>query len=260
MSVLHVRDSKVESVKEGKRMYPESMKPHGLALMDYFNGDHSAKITIRRDDGQTDDLSMSVFFRKASDFSLIEQTALNLCHGHILDVGAGAGPHSLVLQKMGFSVCAIDISSEACEIMQERGVKDIHCTDIYNFSGETFDTILMLCHGIGLLENISGLDRFLEYAHQLVKPDGQIIFDSLDVRYTDNPQHLAYQEANRKVNRYFGEFQLRIEYKGQKWPVWGWLHVDSETLTEHALKKGWSCEVILQEEDGNYLGRLSPLD
>ena len=241
-------------------MNPESMKPHGLALMDYFNGDHSAKITIRRDDGQTDDLSMSIFFRKASDFSCIEQTAINLCHGYILDVGAGVGPHSLALQEMGFSVCAIDINPEACEIMKERGVKDVHCSDIYNFSEGPFDTVLMLCHGIGLLENISGLDRFLEHAHQLVKPDGQIIFDSLDVRYTDNPLNFAYHEANRKANRYFGECQFQIEYKGQKWPVWGWLHVDPETLIERALRKDWSCEVILQEEDGNYLGRLSSLD
>lgn len=78
-------------------MNPESMKPHGIALMDYFNGDHSARITIHRDDGYTDDMAISTFFRESSDFSRLEHTALDLCRGYVLDVGAGAGPDSLAL-------------------------------------------------------------------------------------------------------------------------------------------------------------------
>ena len=82
-------------------MNPESMKPHGLALMDYFNGDHSASIAIHRDDGHTDDMAMGVFFREPSDFSRLERVALDICRGYILDVGAGAGSDSLALQEEG---------------------------------------------------------------------------------------------------------------------------------------------------------------
>lgn len=241
-------------------MNPESMKPCGLALMDYFRGDYSAKISIHRDDGHTDDMAISTFFREPSNFSRLECTALDLCKGYVLDIGAGAGPDSLALQEKGFSVCAIDISPEACEIMRTRGVEEVYCTDIYDFIGGPFDTILMLCHGLGLLETLSGLDRFLEYTHRLVKASSQIIFDSLDVRHTSNLMHLAYHEANRGAGRYFGELRLQIEYKGRKWPIWKWLHVDPETLTVHAREAGWHCEVIMQEESGDYLGRLTNLD
>ncbi len=234
------------------------MKPHGLALLDYFNGDHSARIAIHRDDGHTDYMAIRTFFREPSDFSHLEHTALDLCRGYVLDVGAGAGPDSLALQERRLSVCAIDISPEACEIMRIRGVKEVYCTDLYELNGGSFDTILMLCHGLGLLEDLSGLDRFLEYAHRLAKSDGQIICDSLDVRYTSNPLHLAYHQANRDAGRYFGEFRMQIEYKGRKWPLWKWLHVDPETLTTTARKAGWSCEILLQEESGDYLGRLTP--
>ena len=148
-------------------MDPESMKPYGLALMDYFNGNHSAKITIHRDDSYANDDPIGVFFRKPSDFSRLEHAALDLCSGYVLDVGAGAGPDSLALQERGLSVCAIDISLEACEIMRTRGVKEVYCTGVYDFSGGPFDTILMLCRGLGLVEDLSGPDRFLEYD----KPD-----------------------------------------------------------------------------------------
>ncbi len=241
-------------------MNSKSMEPYGLALLDFFNGDDSAKIVIYRDDGLKEDLLISFFFREPPDFLPLERTAVNLCRGSVLDVGAGVGPHSLALQDRGLTVCAIDISPEACEVMRKRGVKDVRCINIFDFKEERlFDTLLMLNHGIGLVENLSGLDCFLEDVHRLLKSDGQILFDSLDVRCTSNPIHLAYQEANRQADRYFWEIRLQFEYKGQKGPLWGWLHIDPETLTDHALKTGWSCQVISQEEGGDYLARLTPL-
>lgn len=237
-------------------MNQKSMEPYGLALLDYFNGDDSAKVIIHRDDGERSNLPIEPFFREAKNFLPMEQTALNLCYGRVLDVGAGVGPHSLALQDKGLYVCAIDISPQACEIMRKRGVKDVRCVDILDFEEEPFDTVLILGRGIGIVENLPGLDSFLDDVHKLVKKDGQILLNSLDVRCTNNPVHLTYQEANRKANRYFGEFGFQFEYKGQKVPLWKWLFVDPETLTNHALKASWSCQVISQEESGGYLARL----
>ncbi|MBC8462075.1 MAG: hypothetical protein H8D67_29250 [Deltaproteobacteria bacterium] len=116
-------------------MNQKSMEPYGLALLDYFNGDSSAKVIIHRDDGEKSNLPIEPFFRGAENFLPMEQTALDLCYGRVLDVGAGAGPHSLELQNKGLYVCArsnarlrlsaIDISTQACEIMKKRGVKDV---------------------------------------------------------------------------------------------------------------------------------------
>ena len=240
-------------------MDAEAMEPYGQSLLDFFNGDISTKVVVHRDDGLAEDLPASVFFRKPSDFSPLEQTAMTLCRGYVLDIGAGTGRHSLALQDRGIRVLAIDVSPQAIEIMSKRGVKECQHVDVFEFHKEPFDTLLMMRHGIGIVEDLSGLDRFLRHAHRLLKPDGQIVFDSLDVRCTDVPRHLAYQEGNRQAGRYFGQFRLRFEYKGHTGPLFGWLHVDPETLRDHAERTGWSCKVVRREESGDYLAQLTPM-
>lgn len=240
-------------------MDTEAMELYGQSLLDFFNGDISAEVLVRRDDGFTGDLPASVFFRQPSDFSSLEQTAVTLCRGYVLDVGAGAGCHSLALQDRGIRVLAIDVSSHAIEIMSKRGVKEIQHADVFEFHKGPFDTLLMMMHGIGLVEDLPGLDRFLCHAHTLLKPDGQIVFDSLDVRCADDPRHLAYLEANRRAGRYLGQVRTRFEYKGQIGPFFGWLHVDPETLTDHAERMGWSCQVVCREDGGDFLAQLTPL-
>ena len=237
-------------------MNPEAMKPFGLALLDFYNGYTEATIATYRDDGVLDEIPVSVFYRGSTDMD-IDRIALNNCHGRVLDVGAGTGLHSLYLQNQGFSVCAIDISVEACEIIRKRGLNEVYCTDISDFRAEPFDTLLILGRSIGMVEDIAGLDYFLKDSHRLVKSDGQIILNSLDVSRTNNPVHLSYHEANRRAGRYIGEIRMHFEYKGLKGPIHGWLHVDSETLTERGAKAGWFCDILNQEEDGNYLAKLT---
>ena len=235
-----------------------AMTPYGRALLDYLRGDPSATIVVHRDDGHADNLPAGVFFREPVAFSPIEQAALDLCRGHVLDIGAGAGCHSLALQGRGVKVLAIDVSPEALQILAERGVEERQQADVFEFHGGPFDTLLLMMHGIGLVGDLAGLDRFLTHAHTLLKPGGQLLFDSLDVRCTGEPVHLAYQEANRQAGRYFGEIRLRFEYQGQVGSPFGWLHVDPGTLGEHANELGWSCRVVRQEENGDYLAQLAP--
>jgi hypothetical protein len=52
---------------------------------------------------------------------------------------------------------------------------------------------------------------------------------------------------------------LRLRFKGQTGPTYGWLLVDPETLSREASALGWSTEIVLQETDGNYLARLTRL-
>lgn len=237
-------------------MDPRAMKPYGMALLDYHRGDTSATVTVLRDDGLETALPMSVFFRQAQDLPP-DRMALDLCHGRVLDAGAGAGCHSLFLQGEGFPVCAIDVSPEAVRIMRERGVADARESDIMLLEEGRFDTILMLGRGIGMVEDIPGLDRFLSRAHKLLQPGGQVLVDSLDVRVTDDPLQLAYHKKNLDAGRYFGEVRMQFSYGGDRGPTCGWLHVDPESLRAHASGAGWVCEIVHQQEDGNYLARLT---
>jgi hypothetical protein len=115
----------------------------------------------------------------------------------------------------------------------------------------------MLGHGIGMVEDLPGLNRFLAHAHQLIGSGGQLLLHSRDVRQTDDPNHLTYHEANRRAGHYIGEICLQFEYEGQSGPYCGWLHVDPPTLRQRAEQGGWNCEIILEQDSGEYLARLT---
>ncbi|MBI4735659.1 MAG: methyltransferase domain-containing protein [candidate division NC10 bacterium] len=230
--------------------------PHGIALLDFYNGDTSAEIIVHGDDGETEVVPIRVFFRGPSDFSALEAAALDLCRGRVLDAGAGTGCHSLVLQEQNLSVCAIDIAPEAVGIMGKRGVKDARCADLFSFEDEPFDTILMMMNGIGVVGDLAGLDRFLGDVQRLLKPDGQILLDSYDPNWTEDIEGAAPPLAGVPAGRYLGEMRFQLEYKGRNGPPLAWLFVGSKILAERAGKAGWSCEIIWQEEEGHYLARL----
>jgi len=238
-------------------MNENSMEPYGLALLDYFNGDHSATQIFHRDDGRDFEVPISLFFRDSAGFSRIEQTAIELCSGRVLDIGAGTGRHSLVLQEKGIDVIALDVSPQAIDIMKKRGVRGVYHGDIFEFNQGKFDTLLMMLHGIGMVGTLAGLRHFLNHAHTLIAPGGIVVFDSLDVRCTDDPAHLAYHERNRNENRFIGEIRFQIEYKGKRGPLFSWLQADPDTLKEVSVVEGWNTEIVCQEPSGDYLARLS---
>ena len=233
------------------------MTPHGLALLAYFKGQASAEVKVHRDDGVENLIPAKHFFRTPDEFTTIETAALEHCRGSVLDIGAGSGIHSLVLQSGGMQVTALDISSEAVSIMKERGVLVALRADIFSYVGGPFDTLLMLGHGIGIAGDIDGLDKFLVNAHNLISRNGQILLDSMDVSKSTDTMNIAYHEANRKSGRYIGETRFRMEFQGIKGPVCKWLHIDPKTLARHATKAGWSCQVLLELEDGEYLACLA---
>jgi len=186
-------------------MLLKPMEPFGLALKEFYQGNKNAKVIFYRDDGIKEDHYVANYFRTEEEFTFLEKHAISLCKGKILDIGAGVGPHALKLQNLGLTVLAIDISSKACKIMKKRGVLNVKHGSVYDVKNEKFDTILLLGRSIGFVEDLQGLRTFLEHCKNLLKSDGYILMDSLDVRTTTNPDHLAYHKRNLQLDHYFGE-------------------------------------------------------
>jgi 2-polyprenyl-3-methyl-5-hydroxy-6-metoxy-1,4-benzoquinol methylase len=244
-------------LKKSKNMKSEAMFLHGKSLLDYYKGDQNAEIILRRDDGFETTIPISIYFRSETDFLPGEIEAINQSAGHILDIGAGSGIHSLLLQSRGLNVTAIDIDNNAVNIMIDKGIKDARCADVMQFEGRPYDTLLMLGHGIGMTENIQGFNLFLDHAVNLIGTKGQILINSVDVRQTDDPVHLKYHQANKRKGRYIGEILLQFEYKGERGPFFGWLHLDPHTLEKLSAMKNWETEILFQEKNGEYLARLT---
>ncbi len=244
-------------------MYEHPWEPLGNALLDYFNGDNDATMSVVSDFEIPVMMSAELFFRNPEWFPMLEQTALRQCSGRVLDIGAGAGSHALTLQELGAPVTAIDVSVKAVQVMKGRGIKDARCTDFFNFRIDEkrndlkYDTLLMLMNGIGIVGNLSRLEKFFEHAKTLIKSDGarQIILDSFDLRESLSKTEFAARKQDKSQD-YYGEVRYRLEYKGKYGPGYSWLYVDPDTLTEYANRSGWLSDGIWPEEDGRYLTKL----
>jgi 2-polyprenyl-3-methyl-5-hydroxy-6-metoxy-1,4-benzoquinol methylase len=238
-------------------MKEKGMEPFGEALEDFYNGKKNVEITLIRDDGLEWNVPIEYFFRSPKDFSNLEKEAIQLCKGKVLDMGAGVGPHSLELQRLGLDVYAIDISFHACEIMQKRGVKNVQCIDFYNLTLDSFDTILLLGRSIGFVGNLKGINKFLSYSKTRLNPEGIIILDSIDILSTQEQEILNYIERNRKLGRYIGEGSFQMKYNNILGDKFQNVQIDPDTLKEISQELGLSYEILCKEEDGIYLAKIS---
>lgn len=229
----------------------QEMDVFGKALRDYFDDKPVSTLWLYNTYGEPEEMPIDVFFRDIDEMPEIERLALKYCKGKILDVGAGVGSHALLLQSNNMDVTALEISSEACDIMRERGVKNIVNENFFTFNTGKFDTILLLMNGIGLCSSLSNLDTFLKHARQLLEPDGSLIFDSSDLSY-------LYQTQAFPKDHYYGEIGYQYKYKEQLGEWFQWLYVDQYTLREVAEQEGWNCELLLMEATDQYLVRLTP--
>lgn len=226
------------------------MDVFGEALKDQFTKPPSETLWVHNSYDEPEEMPVDIYFRDESEMPDLELKALELCRGKILDVGAGVGSHALVLQSRGFDVTGMDISASAVDIMIQRGLKKAVEGNILKYNEDTFDTLLFMMNGIGLTGTIKGLTTFLKDVKSLLNPDGQLIFDSSDLSY-------LYQEVAFPLAGYYGEVSFRYEYKSVKGNWFKWIYVDQQTLKSLAEKQGWKVEIVFEDDQDQYLARLS---
>jgi SAM-dependent methyltransferase len=224
-----------------------------LAIKDYYQGDLGAELLVESDCAGIEKMPVRIFFRNFEQLSDLDQYALSLCKGKILDLGAGAGSHSLILQDRGFLVYSIDIAADAVEVMRRRGLRHAYCTEGATLQGPKFDTILMMMNGLGVVQDLAGLTQFLNDVKRLLKPKGQILVDSSDLHYLEEAPGVG--GGVLKQGQEYGKISYRFAYKGMLSTPFHWLFIDQETLKSYASQTGWQCQIIF-EEDYQYLARL----
>ncbi|MFS4448442.1 class I SAM-dependent methyltransferase [Maribacter sp. 2307UL18-2] len=233
----------------------------GEAMIDYQTGHYTEDIMTYLSihpqlEVVQDDLPLPYLFRPFNEMPKLEKKALKLCHGTVLDIGCGAGSHSLYLQKKGVSVTALDYSKGAIETCKTRGIVNCVRTDIMNFTGHRFDTLLLLMNGLGIAGTIEKLELLLHHLSSLLHPNAQILVDSSDIIYLfhsdeDGGHWIPAQEA------YYGEVQFQMEYKGKQSTPFEWLYLDFNTLQTVANANNFSCELVSEGDHYDYLARIT---
>lgn len=225
------------------------MDVFGKALTDYYLNDTADVLHLFNTYLEPEEMPIDIFFRDKEDMPDLELKALDLCYGKTLDVGAGVGSHALLLQNLNIDVTAIDICADAVKIMKLRGVKKAFARNVLTIKAK-YDTLLFLMNGIGLTETLPKFRSFLGKAKELINDGGQLIFDSSDITY-------LFENIEKPKQYYFGEISYCYEYQNVTGKWFNWLYIDKETLTHEAEAQGWKCEIVFEDDQDQYLARLT---
>lgn len=227
----------------------------GTALLDYINDNYSEDIITESTISEADEMPIAYLFRDYDEMPEIEQKALQLAKGTVLDIGCGAGSHSLYLQNQKeLHVKSIDISKGAIETCIKRGLKNAHLLNFIDEKG-TYDTVLLLMNGLGLCGTMDQLTLFLQHLKSLLNPEGQILLDSSDIAYMFDKDEDGGFWVNSDA--YYGEIQFTMSYKKMTSPPFNWLYLDYNTLQNACNANGLSCELILEGNHFDYLAKLT---
>lgn len=230
--------------------------PIGQAIWDYANGIQEDSIVVKSEIAEDDVLLPSYFFRGYDEMPALEQKALSLCRGRILDVGAGAGAHTLWLQEKGHSVDALEISELSCDTMIKRGVKNAILQDIFTYKDQKYDTILMLMNGAGIAKTLPGLTTLLNHLKTLLHPEGKILIDSSDLLYLFEDED-GETWVDLAAETYYGEIDYQLTYKTIIGQPFTWLFVDQETLSDCAQMSGFKVTEISKGDHFDFLLELA---
>ena len=223
------------------------------AIADYYRTGAAGRLSVFSPMFEEDEIPVQTLFRTYADMPAIEQKALDRAKGRTLDVGAGSGCHSLVLQQRGVDVTAIDISPLSVETMRQRGIKKVLEQDFFTLEGQ-YDTILMLMNGIGIVGTLERLPMFFRLLDKILAPGGQLLCDSSDISYVfeDEEGRIDYPDNGH----YFGELSYRMQYKDTQGHSFLWLYIDAATLSRLANENGYSVEILAQGDHSDYLARI----
>ncbi|MBC7748116.1 MAG: methyltransferase domain-containing protein [Methylotenera sp.] len=229
----------------------------GQAILDYQTNNSPEDLITETTISEEDEMSVAYLFRSHAEMPLLEQKALELARGKVLDVGCGAGSHSLYLQnKRNLQVTSIDISTNAIQACTLRGLKNAKVQDVMTLEDEKYDTILLLMNGAGMCGKLKYIPNFLLKLKSLLSPGGQILLDSSDIIYMFDDD----EDGGKWIptaNHYYGEIVFNISYKGEKEKPFDWMFIDYNTLQNAALDNGLQCQLILEGEHYDYLAKLS---
>jgi SAM-dependent methyltransferase len=236
-------------------MLPVAADPMGAAIYDFHKTGNADTLIVRSSMFEDDEIPVEDLFRSFEGMPSLEQYALELAEGRILDVGAGSGCHSLALQKMGKTAFAIDISPLSVMVMKERGV-DARQVNLYDPAfTDKFDTVLMLMNGTGIIGCLENMPVFFDRMRELRTPGGSLLIDSSDLRY-------LFEEEDGSLmidlaDDYYGQLDYQMVYKNVEGEPFDWLYVDFDTLAYYAEESGFKAELLAEGDHYDYLARLS---
>ncbi len=233
-------------------MLTDIQDAYGHLLSDYHNGQENVEV-VEREDGFIDVSRLGPFNYFAEYENWAEHQRLAIAHatGSVLDIGCGAGRHSIYLQEQGLDVLGADNSPLAIQTCQSRGLKNALVTPVTQLSSKvgTFDTILMMGHNFGLVGSYKRAKWLLRRFAAMTTDTAKIIAETMDPYETTQPGHLAYHQLNRDRGRMSGQLRLRIRYRQYTTPWFDYLFVSKTEIEDILDGTAWRAERYINAAD-----------
>jgi SAM-dependent methyltransferase len=237
-----------------------SFELYARAMLDHWLG---KKVTVEfeREDGLRRGSKVASYFTPPSRWPRMEQEAIRLVRGRVLDLGCGPGRHALFLQKKGFDVVGVDASPTQVALARIRGVNHVYPGSVRRLPQGlgTFNTVLMMGNNLGIAGDVPRVRRFLRDLRGITRKGARLIGHSR-IPGTWSEDHLPYVKANLRRGRPPGLLTLRVRYKGRVGDWFDLLLIPPEELARLGQEAGWDLVRVIWERGyapGDYIGVLS---
>ena len=226
----------------------------GKTLKGYLNGDLPHHV-VRGKNGYFNTLNTEVYFANYSDWEHYEAAIITrYIDGRVLDIGAGAGRHSLFLQDEGFEVHAIDISPSAVALMKTRGVKNVYLMNLnsLDFPENCFDSVLIMFADLGLGGTVKDTKKLLKSLYKITTPKGKIITTIRNPGDARESQYFGHYKDHKQIGKTIEKVKARIEYNGEIGDWFSILMASPEGLDNLIENTGWIISNTIKGDDGFY--------
>lgn len=209
------------------------------------------RIRYKRDDGWSQIEDAWWYFASFRNFPSFEKKALAYAKGRVLDLGCGAGRHTLYLQSRGSKVFAFDTSARIAMIARSRGVRRIgvaSACEVLPLSACRFDTVLLLGNNLGFCGGSKQTARLLHEIARVTRPHAHIIATTR-APGASSKRDVEYWAKQTTKGTEFGRLKLRLDFRGRH-PRWVWIYlVSPEDLALFAWTNGWAVTRVFGEEE-----------
>ena len=224
---------------------------YGQGIWAHLKGKEGFEV-IERDDGYiSPGPGPELYFSDYKDWKSYEKKGIGYAEGRILDIGCGAGRHSLYLQKKGFDVTGIDASPLAIKVCRLRGLKKAQVmplAETRRIKPGSCDTILLMGNNFGLFGSPKQAKSLLKRFFRLTSPDARIIAESTDPYKTDDPAHLEYHKRNRSRGRAAGQVRIRVRFGKHAGEWFDYLLVSKKEMEDILKGTGWTIRKYISAE------------
>ena len=232
----------------------------GDALIDFFLGNKNAemilnsqwKINTKCILKSRETIPISVFFQDVNTMLEVDKQAINQCYGKVLDVGAAAGSHSMILEANNLVVYSIDISKGAVWVMRERGLTNVHHRDIKSYDEKMFDTIVFFGGNHGLFGNKNSYIQFLQKAKYMLTTTGQILISSPYIKIpikNDSTDTFYYSD--------YTELIMTLQYSDKKGKSFNWFMAHPDYILSLSKRARWFGNAVNFDNNRTCLIRLT---